>query len=72
LVTTSDDRIRAVPANEATIVITSIVFRSRRQGPMDWRLGPIFPYLAELRGTERPKLCFLSTTDGVRLFPGAD
>jgi len=33
---------------------------------MDWRLGPIFPYLAELSGAERPKLCFLSTADGDR------
>lgn len=33
---------------------------------MDWRLGPIFAYLAELSGVERPKLCFLSTADGDR------
>ncbi len=45
---------------------TSIGFRSRHQGPLDWELGPIFPYLAELSRTERPRLCFLATAEGDR------
>jgi peptidase E len=53
-----------MPATEPTILATSIGFERRLQGPMDWRLGPVFGFATELSGASNPRLCFLSTADG--------
>jgi peptidase E len=54
-----------VTAEEPTIVATSIGFRGRGRGPLDWRPGPIYRYAADLAGAGgRPRICFLNQATG--------
>ena len=52
-------------ADKPTIVATSIGFRARGRGPLDWRPGPVYRYAADLAGAgSRPKICFLNQATG--------
>ena len=57
--------VEAMPADQPTIVATSIGFDSRGRERFDWEAGPIFDLLAELSGaTGTPKICYLGTASG--------
>ncbi len=52
-------------ADEPTILATSIGFRSRNQGPLDWAPGPTFGFAAELANAgDAPRICFLNQATG--------
>ncbi len=52
-------------ADEPTILATSIGFRSRYQGPLDWAPGPTFGFAAELANAgDAPRICFLNQATG--------
>ncbi len=52
-------------ADEPTILATSIGFRSRNQGPLDWAPGPAFGFAAELANAgDAPRICFLNHATG--------
>ncbi len=52
-------------ADEPTILATSIGFRSRNQGPLDWAPGPAFGFAAELANAgDAPRICFLNQATG--------
>jgi peptidase E len=55
----------AVPATEPTIIASSIGFRFRGRGPLDWGTGPIYRHAAELaNASDGAKLCFVPTAVG--------
>jgi peptidase E len=54
-----------VTADEPTILATSIGFRGRNQGPLDWSPGPVFRYAADLANAgDTPRICFLNQATG--------
>ena len=54
-----------MPAEQPTIIATSIGFDSRGRDRFDWDAGPIFDLAAELSGAVgTPKVCFLGTAGG--------
>jgi peptidase E len=54
-----------VPAEQPTIVATSIGFQPMGLGEWDWRLGPVYRYAADLAGAgPAPKVCILATAVG--------
>ena len=56
---------RGVPADQPTIIATSIGFDSRGRDRFDWEPGPIFDLAADLSGTSgTPRVCFLGTATG--------
>jgi peptidase E len=54
-----------VPADQPTIIATSIGFDSRGRDRFDWEPGPVFDLAADLSGTSgTPRVCFLGTATG--------
>jgi peptidase E len=54
-----------MPADEPTILATSIGFDSRGRDRTDWEAGPVFDLAADLSGAQgTPKVCFLGTATG--------
>ncbi len=54
-----------MPAEQPTIIATSIGFDSRGRDRFDWNAGPVFDLAAELSGASgTPKICFLGTATG--------
>ena len=54
-----------MPADQPTIVATSIGFDSRGRDRYDWEAGPIFDLTDELSGASgTPKVCYLGTATG--------
>lgn len=54
-----------MPADQPTIVATSIGMDTRGRGRFDWEPGPIFDLAAELSGAATtPRVCFLGTATG--------
>ncbi|MGK5443402.1 Type 1 glutamine amidotransferase-like domain-containing protein [Micromonospora sp. URMC 105] len=53
-----------MPASEPTIVATSMGFSSRDRGPWDAKPGPVFDLMAELAGTDEPRICYLNQAVG--------
>ncbi|WP_243059486.1 peptidase E [Nocardioides sp. SR21] len=54
-----------MPADQPTIVATSIGFSSMDLGEWDWRLGPVYRYAADLaQAGPSPKVCILATALG--------
>jgi peptidase E len=56
---------RLMPAQQPTIVATSIGFHSMNLGDWDWRLGPVYRYAADLaQASSAPKVCIIATALG--------
>jgi peptidase E len=54
-----------VPADQPTIIATSIGFSSMGLGDWDWRLGPVYRYAADLANAgPSPKVCIIGTALG--------
>ena len=54
-----------MPADQPTIVATSIGFRGLRLGEWDWTPGPVYPYIAALaHAGPSPRLCIVATALG--------
>ncbi|OWU97494.1 peptidase E [Micromonospora wenchangensis] len=53
-----------MPANEPTIVATSMGFTSRDRGPWDADPGPVFDLMAELAQADEPRICYLNQAVG--------
>jgi peptidase E len=54
-----------VTADQPTIIASSIGYRSRGRGPLDWRPGPVYRFAADLANAgDRPRLCFLNQALG--------
>jgi len=54
-----------MPADQPTIIATSIGFDSRGRDRFDWAAGPVFDLAAEASGAAgTPKVCYLGTATG--------
>ena len=54
-----------MPADQPTIVASSIGFRSMNLAEFDWEAGPVYRYAAELaNASSAPKLCIVATALG--------